>query len=374
MVKRATQKYNPRQKAICPFCHLEYFPGECRIIATLPFPPWKPGDVIQEATTGFFARNFVTPLTGLNFVRAGATRVCPRCNEPLPQNDVATYTIAVVGDVSSGKSLYLASCLHQLQQAAAYQVIGCNAVLGIGNTDLTYNNDYYAPTYINKKAMGLTGANVQPKPLIYELVFPGKSINLLFYDASGEDMVNPTQMAQYGHYILNASAIIFLADPMAMPGIYKSIPDHIRKQQALRTISTAQALTRVISTFKRGQGQNQGDRLTIPIAITISKSDLLDFTEKKVSPSLYLRDMTLTSGLDIGQFSIVDQQVRDLLRRHGDSVLIRASTLFETVSFFAVSATGWPTDNNDEFPKIEPRRCLEPLLWTLWQLGIINDM
>lgn len=366
---------NPWRTVVCPHCHEKIHPGECRVVSTVAYKNLPPGTPIHEATTGFFSRAFVTPLSGPEYTRYGAVRVCPRCDRTLPSNieRVKSYTIAIVGDSTSGKSHYIASCIHQLQQNQGYKLIGYNAIVGLGNTDLTYNNEYYALVYQNKKKVQPTQAGIQPEPLIYELVFPGKSVNLLFYDASGEDMVNAGQMVQYGHYILNASAIIFLADPMAMPGVVPFVPDHIKQLQPPRTLGAAQALNRIIYTFKQGRGLNQGDMVDIPIAITISKSDLLDFVEQTSNLPLFLKDATDSNRLDTGQFGVISQQVQDRLFRYGDSVLIRASKMFTRSSFFAVSATGKSSDSNDEFQVIEPRRCLDPLLWVLWQLGIIND-
>lgn len=367
------------QTVTCPHCHEEIYPGECRVVSTIKYKNLDAGTVIREASPGLLSRIFATPLSGREFTRFGAVRICPHCDRMLPPNveRVKSYTIAIVGDSTSGKTLYLSSVIQQLQEAAAYQVIGYNSIVGQGKTDETYYNDYYVPLFLNKAAPSATPiAQNNPEPLIYELGFPGKSINLLFYDASGEDMVNAGQMAEYGHYILHASAIIFLADPMIMPGIRQYIPTHVKQAQSLPPrINTAQALNRIISTFRRSQSVNPGEKLKVPIAITISKSDLLDFTERTNNPPLYLRDLTLTNRVDSSQSSSVNQQVQDMLRRYGDAVLIPASKQFERVSFFAVSSTGQaPTlvGQNLEFPEIKPRRCLEPLLWVLEQLGIIN--
>lgn len=361
----------------CPHCHEEFFPGECNIIAKVPYKTKQldinPGDVLKRPSS--LAWIHAEPLTGSLYTLTRAVRQCPNCDKDWPPNidTVKSYTIAIVGDSFSGKTHYIASCIRQLLKAPALQVIGCSAIIGQGQTDTIYNNDYYAPVYIAKKKVGNTIAGRITEPLIYELVFPGKSVNLLFYDASGEDMMNPDQMVLYSNYILNASAIIFLADPMAMDSILQSIPDHIKAQQPLRTISPAQALNRIITTFKQKNRIGPKNKVRTPIAITISKSDLLDFTEKTTNLPLYLRDNVLANRLDTNMFDVISGQVQNMLMRHGDSVLLRTSQMFENVSFFAVSATGWAADDQEEFRVIEPRRCLDPLLWALWRLGIIYD-
>ncbi len=364
---------DPFRARTCPYCNEDYYPGNCAIVANLPYGNVSPGDILQKARPGFLPRIFVTSLTGKKYVRTRAERKCPRCDRALPSNDdrAESYTIAIVGDGSSGKSHYIASCINQLRQFQALQVIGCNQIIGQGTTDNRYYNNYYVPIYMNKQKVPLSDRNVLAEPLIYELVFPGKSINLQFYDSSGEDMADPNTMVQFSHFILNASAIIFLADPMTMPGIVNSLPSHLQKQ-APRTLSSSQVLNRVIYTFRQHQGGNLNKNLKIPIAIALSKSDLLQFADRGPFPPLYLSDNVLPNQLDIPKFEVISNEIQTLIRRLGDQNLLKSSESFDDVSFFAVSATGWPEDTNGQFPAIEPIRCLDPLLWVLWRLGIIK--
>jgi hypothetical protein len=371
MVKLA----NPLRKNVCPICGEDYYPGNCAIVS-------NSGQVLQEAHTGFLARAFVTPLEGRKLIKARAQRQCPYCGGRLPPNDdyVKNYTIAIVGDSVSGKSHYLASCIHQLKQDHALQVIGCSSVIGQGNTDENYYNTYYLPIYLNRQKILATQPGIRYDPLIYELVFPersalqpAKTVNLLFYDSSGEDIIEQNNMVVYSQYILNASAIIFLADPMQMPGVVKALPNHLKPTPDLvRRLTTSEVLNRVLETFKRSQRIRPGQKLKTPIAITVSKSDLLKFVAKGRQSPLFLNDNVYANQLDLPKFDYISNEVQAFLYSAGDRVLLRSSELFEDVCFFAVSATGWPPDDQGAFPPLEPVRCLDPLVWALWRLGIIN--
>jgi hypothetical protein len=66
--------------------------------------------------------------------------------------------------------------------------------------------------------------------------------------------------------------------------------------------------------------------------------------------------------------SAIDTEVKQLLAIVGEHGLLRESERFTTIQFFAASATGCAPDENNRFPKVEPRRCLDPLFWLLWQL------
>src|SRR6185312_7879062 len=110
-------------------------------------------------------------------------------------------------------------------------------------------------------------------------------------------------------------------------------------------------------------------QLKTPIAITISKSDVLKYV---VRDALFLKPSSFHNNLDIRELEMIDSEVRALIQEFGDKELIASSETFENKIFLAVSPTGWPADSSGKFPKIEPLRCFDPMLWALWKLGIIN--
>ncbi len=378
---------NPFRKVRCPYCGTFFYPGNCAVVSSAT------GQVMHTKTSeaNIFARTFVRSLYGYEYAKALARRQCPNetCQQSstrglLPRNveHAESYTIAIVGDGSSGKSHYIASCIKQLMESQFLQVMGCSRIVGQGDTDMRYLRDYYNLMYRQGQMLPLTARAVSEinEPLIYELVFrkrsrlqPAKTVNLLFYDASGEDIVDPTIMVLYSHYILNASAIIFLADPQAMPGVVDKLPQHLKPDpNQIRQLSTSMVLNRIMQTFEQSQGVNPGRSVKTPVAITISKSDLLKFVISPGQTPLFLDDSVHTNQLDRMIFGYINNEVQEIIKRVGDRALLHAKDSFEHASFFAVSATGWSPDANKKFPAIEPLRCLDPLLWSLWQLGIID--
>jgi len=219
------------------------------------------------------------------------------------------------------------------------------------------------------------------EPLIYEIVFreqsrfsSPKTLTLLFYDSSGEDVTRPERMVTYGHYVLDAAAVIFLADPLLMPGIVKQLPS---SQQPLPPdpgdvkARTFDVLNRVIQTLEQNKGMKPGQRLQTPIAIAISKSDLLKYVTRD---PLFLKPATPSNNLDLRELELIDREVRAFIQEYGDRELLTSSETFEKKIFLAVSPTGWPADGAGRFPKIEPIRCFDPMLWAFWQLGIIDNV
>lgn len=364
---------NPFKRYRCYICGKPYHPGDCAIVSSIN------GNILQQKRTNallrIFTRSLVTSLLGREATLEQAARHCPHCDNALPSNDAKNYTIAIVGDVSSGKSLYIASCIYQLLQGHAAQMIGFDSITGMGQTNEKYHDDYFEPVYLNKRKVIPTIPGSLHPPLVYELGFTGReTINLLFYDASGEDLRDPALMVQYSHFVLDASAIIFLADPVQMPGIVQTLPDHLKPTpDQIQKFTTGMVLDRVMRTFKQGKGLSQGKKVETPIAITVSKSDLLKFAAAfDHNSALYLYDNTYANQLDTMKFAMISSQVEELIKNFGDQQLLLLSKQFQNVCFFAVTATGWSPDSNGEFPPLEPKRCLDPLLWTLWKLGIID--
>lgn len=369
------QVVNPFRKYKCPYCGEEFYPGNCAIVSSM-----DRNVILRGPRADIFSRAFVPPLKGSKYVKRLALRECPnpKCKSLLPYNipEAESYTIAIVGDSTSGKSHYIASCINQLRQFQAMQVIGCSSITGLRDTDKNYFKDYYEPIYRNKKKLNPTQQATSSliEPLVYELVFqepPARRINLLFYDTSGEDMNNDRSLVEYSHFILDAAAIIFLADPMVMPGVVKVLPSHL-KPPFTREQSTVQVFNRIMTTFMNNKNVGDGKKLDTPIAITVSKSDLLQFAVRGTQRPLFLSDSVYYNQLDIPKFAFISNEVQYFLQMMGDKTLLKAVDQFENVSFFAVSATGWPPDENGEFPPLEPLRCLDPLLWSLWKLGIIK--
>src|SRR5947207_8381323 len=131
---------NPFHKRICPACGTEYYPGNCTIVSDATS---SKGKVLKPASPDMISRAFVTSLTGRRYTKERARYQCPNtaCGKLLPRSD--TFTIAIVGDIQSGKSHFIASCINQLKRQETWQVIGCSRIVGQDHTDQRYYLEYY---------------------------------------------------------------------------------------------------------------------------------------------------------------------------------------------------------------------------------------
>jgi hypothetical protein len=305
------------------------------------------------------------------------------CGYLLPSNIeiVDNINIAIVGDTFSGKSHYIAALIHQIQQgelqrADRYARFDCMTQ----DVERVYIQEVIKPLFEDKQSPPPTQQAIDRnrEPLIYELIlspspeYPSRRINLILYDVSGEDLAIKERMVQFSRHVFNAAAIIFLADPTSMPQIYNLLPPFLQKKMATgRTPSSV--LNSIIRLIEDYRGYDSGAHLSsTPIAITVTKSDLLKQLTTVQQQYLFLKRPVYNGTLNLQDLSMVDGEVRQLLEEYGERTLLQSTLNFSKVKFFATSATGYAPDKNGIYPAVDPCRCLDPVLWILHQLNILH--
>ncbi len=368
-------------KRTCPNCIKEFYPGDCDIVSFT-----DPNNVIKAAPTGGLKKRFARinpePITG-DLVLKLARRKCMHCGYLLPSNieQVDNINIAIVGDTFSGKSHYIAALIHQIQQgelqrADRYARFDCMTQ----NIENDYIREIIKPLFVDKQELIATpqAIDVNRPPLIYELIlspspgYPARRINLVLYDASGEDLAIKERMVQFSRYVFSANAIIFLADPTSMPEIYNLLPAFLQKKAATGRTSSS-VLNSIIRLIEDYRGYESGARLSsTPIAITVTKSDLLKQLTSIQYQYNFLKKPVYNGTINLQDLDGVNQEVRQLLEDYGERTLLQATHNFSKVRFFATSATGYAPDMNGTYPAIDPCRCLDPILWILHELDILH--
>lgn len=371
------------ERRFCPRCHIAFYPGECDIVAT--FPPHTRGEVLHIAKKGAWARKNPRPISGEDMLRL-ATRQCPTCNYYLPRNIDTTplINIAVVGDVGSGKSHYIASLIKQLQE---HRVVPDNEYFRlISMTPLVeqrYQQEYLGKLFGAHEPLPRTQLLTPGEmidPLIYELTFRRsvdhwpKTVNLAIHDAAGEHYTTPEHIVEFTRHVINANGLIYLADPVEMPDIRKSLPSHLIRSANMR--SPTATLNTIIKLIEEFRGLPAGAKLTdLPLAVTISKADLLKKLRPSGQPFSFLKNPTYQGGINLLDLAKVEKEVLEVLNNYtGDRSLIPTVQTIEKRHFLAVSATGWSPDASGSYPDVEPCRCLDPFLWILYQLELIPSV
>jgi len=311
------------------------------------------------------------------------TEICPVCLAPIPPawREADTVTIAMNGARWTGKTIYIAIMIQQLQHLLARH----DTVISPydATTKRVYETVYLPQLF---EAAGVPNATppseqegaFQRDPMIFSLgVLKGRQRFLVIRDVAGEEMeVLPAKRTQL-EFFRYADAILFMFDPMAVSEIKQRLTGIVPDSQ------TGGLPRTVLNNLLELLGPARP-----PLGIVVSKFDALqrlsevqDQSWSHVMRNLgagYLRD----PGIDAKDFDtkdgeLVSLEVESLLHR------LNARELLITLRnppgggsfdyrFFAVSALGHPTEGTklSEFG-ISSYRVLDPVKWALSRRGII---
>ncbi len=375
----------PFHQSLCPYCFNHIWLGDCEVVSSIT--KGKKIDGSPGRLTRALHRFWIPSLTGHKYAEELACRQCPQCHNLLPHNleYMDNEVIAMVGGWSSGKSHYIAALIKQFEKDRVRDRVNCEQFRPLSKeVEDEYAQKYYRPLFQDKVMLPGTQRIRRDEekpliPLIYTLVFRSKEdprrarrVNLILFDGAGEDIQDQHVLAQSLRYIANASAIIFLVDPLALPTLVKQLPKQLRREKLGKDPS--QILEEVIGQLQRELGIRPGEKtLPVPIAITLAKSDLMQYViEDPDSPPLFLQEMAANDGFSRATFDVINKEVKALIECYDGRAILQSSRAFETVGFCAVSATGGAPDENGKFQYVTPRRCTDPLIWVLWQMGVLE--
>ncbi len=298
-------------------------------------------------------------------VATDAHPYCPE-NHRLPYNLSDSMVVAVIGEVGSGKSHYLAALARLTEQSGLlggrYDV---SILPGTGAQDLRDDaSNIFEKREVLEPTTGVRG------PYFYELSKIGddparaQSTIASFYDVPGETLRTPSRQAADAAYAIRAGIYILLLDPTCIPELGLS---HFRRPESpmvsREIVDSLAMLQRRLAFTRRGD-------LRAPFVITIAKADLLEWSDparKHISAEL-LRCLENNENPSPQR---VKAEVRSLLRAtSAESVVRAAENRFgkRNVMYSLVSAIGEPSDDNR---LTNPRSLLvaHPLLQAMRQLG-----
>lgn len=326
--------------------------------------------------------------------------VCANCHIPLPHG-IATgqtenHTIALVGARGSGKSNLIAVLIEQLKRRFCadldfsireQETFSVRELRPIGSDRLLEQRYGGILDRSRREVVPQTLRAEQDRsqriPLIYRLDLPRRSrlpswlggrrlrpVDLVFFDAAGEDLSTRDGIDRFCSYIFSASAIIFLIDPFQFPGLRDKMSQEQREAQRDLAVDPVGIATSTINLFQQRGRVKATERIPVPVAFAFSKSDLLaPFLDPS---SLILRDSDHRRGFDHDDSAAVSAEVEGLLSAWNSPQLVQdARTSFAQHRYFAISAFGGAPDAQGRVPGLRPLRIADPLLWTLNRLGVI---
>lgn len=306
-------------------------------------------------------------------------RVCPnpRCLHDLPAGYCSpnpNRIIPVFGALNSGKSTYLAVLLHELHSRVAREL----------NATLTHRDDQTRSQYVNLMARPLfEDGQVLPAttagegltrtaPLIYRLSFRDKGaqpVDLVFFDAAGEDMAEDHLRDLYGPYLDAADAVVFLVDPAEFAGARGDLAPNELTQDTTGASAGEYAVVRLTQLLHEIKRIRKG-KAHVPACLVLSKIDALPAA---LAQNTAINSLPRHAGaLDATDRAAVHDEVYALLDRWRSNLATEMETQYERFGLFAISALGAPPrgDRVDQ-AGVRPHRVTDPLIWLLAEFNLI---
>lgn len=306
-------------------------------------------------------------------------RLCPACHNELPINagKVPSNIISIVGASSVGKSVYMTSLIHTLQNTTAYNF---NAACMPLNADVSrkFKEKYEEPIFENGRMLQSTRLELQ-EPYIFQLIFKNEKqapLTLVFFDVPGEGMVDQDFLSIFASHIKNSAGILFLVDPLQIKSIRERMLIHLDNHGDLSE-RYAEPRDVILNLFENFIGHQDKGKTTIPTAVIITKSDLLNTLAEEegvyLQPNSNLfKNYVHTGALNLIEFENINGEVRRLIEKIDRPFKDALDVYFTNTAFFAVSALGTNPVNKEIAGVVNPIRVDEPVIWLLNQLGYIE--
>ena len=309
--------------------------------------------------------------------------ICPRCHCEIPQFpwNAPNMTLAIVGSVGAGKTVYLTTTMKHLQENLG-EYLGTEAGVTISTKrtedDIKKHED---AIFINNQELQTTLARVNNAevrlPYTYHLAswnyrkgfHPLKKklkTYLSIFDAAGEDFNDRNDTVSLKQ-IPNAQGLIMFIDPMSFPGI----AEHFGQERF-----SAQTPTQILDKFYnayvlQNPSLSLGDKIPVPTAFVLGKTDMLE-ASLAAHPE-FNNPPAHKGGVDLKSIETSSQATRAILEQLGGSTLCGTiESRFSNHRFFAVSCGRKFVDSTGaaRFQPL-PSRIMDPILWMLWSNGRI---
>nr|WP_296779069.1 hypothetical protein [Rhodococcus sp. (in: high G+C Gram-positive bacteria)] len=319
---------------------------------------------------------------------------CPTCNEVTPEvcsechylypegwRQAQATCVAMAGARATGKSLYIAVVVKQLEQLA--ERLGSSFDYSTIATQSNYQNYYEKPLFEERGLMPATNkadmeGSYQREPLIFGMgMWNGVRRYLVIRDVAGEDLESNTVAAVHLNFFAHADGVFFMFDPLKVQEVKDQLQDLIPSQQRIGG-EPKTVLSHLL--MKIGNGNPK-------LAIILSKFDALQALRKvdgtewgqiMSNPgAAFLRDPSMNGErYDENDGQLLHHEARSLLLKLHSGPLVaavenRGDGNTVPVRFFTVSALGdSPIGENVHSRGIAPFRCVDPIRWVLAEHGV----
>jgi GTPase SAR1 family protein len=312
-------------------------------------------------------------------------RVCPTCHNMIPPGaeEEGNKIFVILGPKGVGKSHYIAVLINQLKTVISTEFHG---VLNAANdsTTIKYRDVYYHRLFEEKRKLQPTlsfGSSPDAnEPLIFFLrILNGDKpqvFTFAFFDTAGEDLVSTNRMMQVNlnAFISLASGIVYLVDPMQVKYINQRIHVDNKPNVGPSATDILNNICQIIRANKKLKGK---DKIDIPIAVSLTKSDVLMKIPENEEESKVLFGLGSSLHIpreygkyDAENFEQIDAELEEYIRRTVGPEFLQLVRSFKDYSFFAVSALGCNPVGSSLPRGVSPQRVEDPFLWLLNREGL----
>ncbi|RFU21102.1 TRAFAC clade GTPase domain-containing protein [Geodermatophilus marinus] len=320
-----------------------------------------------------------TPRDAAGAAAAHVVPTCPRGHRlPPAYLDRPTIVLGLVGLTGASKSTYLTVLVDLLHEGAL-------APLGISvemeeDSAARFDEHRYR-LVVERRQLPLTlpllGEGTSPEPFVLVLRGPGRggserTLNLVVFDASGEQLYRSEDMGQYGKFLYAANALVVLLSPGVFPGL-RHLADP--GEEGLGLSRHTQMVVNLGALLRSARNLHPDSPVEdVSAAVVLAKADKLralpDFPEEA------LRDVDLAARPLSSWFAdarTTSSRLVDFLELRGGANLLTALLhRLPRPTVHAVSATG--ADARDGgYPTLAPVGVLEPLLVLLARHGFLAE-
>ncbi|WP_055106678.1 hypothetical protein [Paenibacillus ihumii] len=309
------------------------------------------------------------------------TRLCPHCHNELPitAGKVPSNIISIVGASQVGKSVYMTSLIHTLQNMTANHFDAACMPL---NAEISrkFRTMYEEPLFERGDLLASTQKEKMQEPFIFQFVFKDESkppLTLVFFDVAGEGMVDQDYLGLQGQHIKNSSGMLFMVDPLQIRSIREKIRINVGDKPGEWVSQYDEPRDVVLTMFGDFIAYEEQGKTDIPTAVVLTKSDMLHSLKDEEgeyikSNSNIFNNAVHRKYFNLTEFENIDGEIRRFIEKVDRPFKDTMDVYFKDTGYFAVSALGSNPVDQKLQDVVQPIRVDEPFIWLLYKLKYIE--
>lgn len=277
-------------------------------------------------------------------------RLCPKCHHRIPvKMSVGNLrTILFLAPHNCGLSHYMVSLVKVMRDVA--KEFNGKFTSADSTVDECMRKQYF--NYVDN-GMVIPSSKSPPEPMVYSFTCGmNGDLTLIFVDVACDEYGMPKldRGGDIEGMILDSSGLVLLIDP----------------ESEETTKASKNILAQITDLYRNSDRMDEYNRITVPIAVTLAKSDLLSTGDRPyLGPWSAVNISRLPGIVDDISFGQINAEVKEIVRRISGREMIDLTDCYKDNLFFAVSAIGYaPVDGRLAYG-IEPFRVEDPLIWLL---------